>query len=536
MGICCRFLGIALTGALAAAAQLGLPTPPAPKPTQTSARDPLGRDTPRAALTGFLKAAQDGKFLRAAQFLQLKSSERGEREEEIAKQMAAVMTVQFKSRMEDISDQPEGQSEDGRSGSRELAGYLGTHDEPVPLTLVRVAGDDGRRIWLISAETLARLPKLYAQVSSMGALFRLPDWMQERWLGMRLWQWLAFPGLLPPALAIAWLLLLAGRLPVRIYQWLRGRTAGAWWKTATPNLVCVTIWVHYVLASQVALPVLVREHHGHIARGTIFVWMLWWLWHFGNAALTRARERAMATSRTAEGSLIQLGQKILKALLAVVIVLILLSTLGFDMSTALAGIGIGGIAIALAAQKTIENLFGGISLATDKVIRVGDMCRIGTDLGWIEEIGLRSTRLRSLEGSELTIPNSALSTMTLENYSMRDRCRFYTKIGLRYETSAAQMKEVIGGVHALLERHAKISPVGLRVCLLAFEAYSLDIEVQAFVATSNFDEYTAVREELLLGIMDIVEQAGTGLAFPSQTIYMRRDAAPKPAAGGSERE
>jgi MscS family membrane protein len=286
----------------------------------------------------------------------------------------------------------------------------------------------------------------------------------------------------------------------------------------------------------VALPVLVREHHGHIARGTIFVWVLWWLWFLGNSALTNARERAMAMARPAEGSLIQLSQRILKALLAIVIAIIMLSMLGFDMSTALAGIGIGGIAIALAAQKTIENLFGGISLATDKVIRVGDMCRFGVDQGWVEDIGIRSTRVRSLEGTELTIPNSSLSMMTIENFSMRDRFRFFATIGVRYETTAKQMREVTEGIRTMLEKHPRVSPEHMRVRFRAFGPSSLDIEIQAFVMTTDLLDFGSVREELLLGIMDIVESAGTGFAFPSQTLYIASDAAPNPLTSGAGKQ
>jgi MscS family membrane protein len=355
-------------------------------------------------------------------------------------------------------------------------------------------------------------------------------------LGMRVWQWAVLPGLLLPAAAIAWLLLILLRVPYRLYQRARGQSRDRWWKTATPNLVCFTVWVHYLLASQVALPVLVREHYGRIARGTIFVWALWWLWSFGDSALTRARERAMIASRPAEGSLIQLGQRILKALLVIVVAIIMLSMLGFDMSTALAGIGIGGIAIALAAQKTIENLFGGISLATDKVIRVGDMCRFGTDQGWVEDIGMRSTRVRSLEGTELTIPNSTLAGMTVENFSMRDRFRFFTTIGVRYETTAAQMREVTASIRAMLEQHPRIAPEHMRVRFRAFGASSLDIEIQAFVRTTDLLDFGAVREELLLGIMEIVERAGTSFAFPSQTLYLAGAAARNPLTPEPERQ
>jgi MscS family membrane protein len=525
MAVIARILWLAAVLAPAAPAQMPLPKPPAAKPATQEHGDLLGRDTPRSTLIGFLEAAQQGRYRRAAQFLQIKNLGRNETAEEAAEQMASVLNLQFKVPMEKISDEPEGHLEDGRSTGREMIGYLGTKDEPVPLVLVRVKAEDGKRIWLISSETVAKLPFLYAQVGSTSLWFPLPDWMQERWLGMRLWQWLALPVLIPPALLMAWMGLVILSFPWRLYRRARGLPRNPFLKTATPNLVCVTVWTHYLLASQVALPVLVREHHGHIARGTIFVWLLWWLWHLGNSALTRARMRAMASSRPAEGSLIQLSQRILKALFVIVVVFFMLSVLGFDMSTAIAGLGIGGIALALAAQKTIENLFGGISMATDKVIRVGDMCRFGTDQGWVEDIGIRSTRVRSLEGTELTIPNSVLSMMTIENFSKRDRFRFFTTIGVRYETTAAQMRQIAGEIRAILENHPKVSPDGLRVRFRGFGPSSLDIEINAFIQTTDMLDFASIREDLLIGMMEIVERAGSGFAFPSQTVYIASDTA-----------
>jgi MscS family membrane protein len=189
----------------------------------------------------------------------------------------------------------------------------------------------------------------------------------------------------------------------------------------------------------------------------------------------------------------------------------------------LAGLGVGGLAVALAAQKTIENLFGGVSLVADRPIQVGEICRFGDRVGTIEAIGLRSTRIRTLDRTVVTIPNAEFSALQLENYSARDRIWLKLTLGLRYETSPAQLRQVLDALRKLLRDHPRVDPDPARVRFIDFGAYSLDLELFAYVQTSDFNEYLAIREEILLSIMDAVEACGTGFAFPSQTIYGARD-------------
>ncbi len=193
------------------------------------------------------------------------------------------------------------------------------------------------------------------------------------------------------------------------------------------------------------------------------------------------------------------------------------------MTTALAGLGIGGIAIAFAAQKTLENLFGGVSLLGDEVIRVGDVCRFGDKTGTVEDISLRSTRIRTPERSELSIPNGTLATMNVENLSRRDKILFTTKLGLRYETSADQLRYVLAQIRRLLYEHPKVETNGARIRFIGYDNSSLTLEVFCYVLTRDNNEFLAIQEDLLLRIMDIVEASGTGFAFPSRTVYLGRD-------------
>src|SRR5208283_1606495 len=181
-----------------------------------------------------------------------------------------------------------------------------------------------------------------------------------------------------------------------------------------------------------------------------------------------------------------------------------------------------GIAIAFAAQKTLENLFGGISVLADEVIRVGDYCRFVDRTGTVEDISLRSTRVRTDARTELSIPNGALATMSIENFTRRDKILFNPALAIRYETSADQLRYLLAEVRRMLYEHPKVQSQSASIRFVNFDASALRLEIFAYVLTRDADEFAAMREDLLLRIMNIVEQSCTGFAFPSQTLYFSR--------------
>jgi MscS family membrane protein len=218
-----------------------------------------------------------------------------------------------------------------------------------------------------------------------------------------------------------------------------------------------------------------------------------------------------------------LGQRLITAFLLVAAVLATLGILGFNLTTVLAGLGIGGIAIAFAAQKTLENLFGGVSVLADEVIRVGDYCRFGDRTGTVEDISLRSTRVRTDGRTELSIPNGALATMNIENFTRRDKILFNPVLAIRFDTSGDQLRYLLAEVRRMLYEHPKVETDSASIRFANFDNSSLRLETFAYVLTRDANEFNAIREDLLLRIMDIVEKSGTGFAFPSQTLFLSRD-------------
>jgi MscS family membrane protein len=250
----------------------------------------------------------------------------------------------------------------------------------------------------------------------------------------------------------------------------------------------------------------------------------WILVRLVNILADVAKGKLEDSDRRAAVAVVPLGARTLKAFLLVIAGLALLQNLGFNVSGLIAGLGVGGLAVALAAQKTIANLFGGVSIIADQPVRVGDFCRYGDgQVGTVEEIGIRSTRVRSLDRTLVTVPNSDFSELRLENFAVRDRMRLHVTIGLRYETSPDQLRHVLTGLRKMLIAHPHVFEELRRVRFVGFGASSLDLEIFTYITTEDWNEFLAIREDIFLRVMDIVADSGTGFAFPSQTLYLGRD-------------
>ena len=263
-------------------------------------------------------------------------------------------------------------------------------------------------------------------------------------------------------------------------------------------------------------------------------WVLFWVVNSYSKVLGR---RLVEEDRKAALSMVTLGRRALKVALLALALVTTLHNLGFEVASLLAGLGIGGLAIALASQKTLENLLGGIMIVADRPVRVGDFCKFGDKMGTVEDVGIRSTRIRTPDRTVVSVPNAQFSSLQVENFGHRDRIRLLTTIGLRYETSPDQLRWVLAELRRLLVSHPMVATETARVRFVGFSASSLDLEVFAYMDTADWNEFLAAREDLYLSMMDIVEQSGSGMAFPSQTAYVGRDSgldAEKSAAAEAE--
>jgi MscS family membrane protein len=488
------------------------------------ANDPLNRTTPSGSVLGFLQAAQSGDYSIAAQYLQMGPARRQTEGEQVATQLKTVMDRAFTGHIGGFT-QPEGIPQEGVPLGQQRIGTMASGDVDVDLDLVRVSDPNAGKIWLISAETLAKVPELYDQVEARQVEHKLPSVLvKHQFAGMPLWQWLALIVAAPIAAAVGWLLLIGLEIPLRWWARRKGSVdPGSWRSAYGPAWLLFGTLVHAYFTRYLGIPLLQRHYYFQIISVALIISGTWILWRFLRWSLQGVRSRALAHGHAGTASLMLLGERIIKVLIFVFGLFAVLGSLGFNMSTALAGLGIGGLAIGFGAQKTIENLFGGVSVLGDEVIRVGDVCRFGDRTGTVEDIGLRSTRVRTDERTLLAIPNGTVATINVENLSRRDKILFATKLGFRPESKADHVRYVLAELRRLLYSHPKIESKSVRVRLTDISGTSLTVEVFAYILTRDYNEFAAVREDLLLRMMDVVDDSGSSLALPSQTLYLGRE-------------
>lgn len=347
--------------------------------------------------------------------------------------------------------------------------------------------------------------------------------------GIKLWQWIATPGLILLALAVGYVL---GRLTQAFLLRLARRTSMSWDDVVVGEVgsPLVLAWAAIVTRAFAPWLLLPDGTEASVIKAVelvlyfAFFWFLYRLVKVGADLITRS---TWSASHPAAKAFVPLGARIARIAVVGIAVVALLAQLGYPVASLVAGLGIGGLAVALAAKPTLENLFGAFALGTDQPFRVGDFIKAESILGTVELIGFRSTRIRTLDRTLVTVPNGKLADMQIESFAVRDRFRLAVVLNLVYGTTAAQMREVIAGCEALLRAHPQIWPDDVVVRFFALGTHSLDVEVMAWFLTKDWAEFRTVRQEILLGFMEIVERAGTAFAFPTRTIHVVRGDEPR---------
>ncbi len=517
-----RGVALVLAGvALGAASCAQIPgKPAAPAPPAPGPQDPLGRTAPRGTVFGFLGAAQKGDFEGAAQYLNTKK--RGEAAAVLAEQLFYVLDRRLSAKLTQLSDKPEGSQPFPAELNYDLVGTIDAEEGPVDILVERVDRLKTGPIWLFSARTLELFPDLFEEIQEIAIEDRVPAFLkQTRIGGIALIEWLGLFVGLPFAYYLT--VLLNRLLSSQLRPLLRRLRPNP--QLPDPEilpgpfrLLLVAALVRLTL-SRVALPLIARQVWTAVITVITIAACVWLA-----TRVTEWTERAIvarfADKLLGGAPLLRFVRRAVDLLLIFVGIIVVLRYFGVNTTAAVAGLGVGGIAIALAAQKTLENVIGGLSIIFDQTVRLGDFLRVSDTSGTVDSIGLRSTRLRTVDRTVVSVPNGQVANATLENFSARDKFRFLHVLGLRYETTAAQIRTVLGEISALLVNQSHVETGSLRVRFIRFGASSLDLEIFAYVFARDWPHFLERQEELLLRIMEIVENAGAGIAFPSQTVYL----------------
>ncbi len=290
-----------------------------------------------------------------------------------------------------------------------------------------------------------------------------------------------------------------------------------------------------VLASLGLAPV-VRLEVSRLVTALLFLSVAWLCGRIVDLFIARLQGILRARKSTTYSSVLPMASRITKLVILLLVIAAILSNWGYNTSTILAGLGVGGLALALAAQKTVENLFGGVAVISDRPVSIGDYCKFGDREGTVEDIGLRSTRIRTTDRTLVTVPNGLFSAMTIENFARQDKMLFQTKLNLRRDTTPDQVRRLLHSIGDMLKGNPKIEAGTTPVRFAGVGAYSLDVEIFVYILTRDGDEFLKMRQELLLTILDEVAAAGTALALPTQasvTYSLTTEGNPQTPAGAT---
>jgi MscS family membrane protein len=488
----------------------------------TIVEDEFNRGTPKRSAEGFLKAVDAHDYETAAEYLDLRNL-RGAASELSGEQLARNLDVVVQRAewidIDELVDDPDGRSGDGLPDYRDSIGVIVANGKEIRMLMQKVPRGDGESIWKISNATVSQIPALleafgYPQLVE-DLRHRLPN---VSFLGFELFKWvLVLAAALITYGAVflisfaTWRILGDPRKPShrRIFRFFTV-PFGIWSVLLTMNHFAT------VLGRGVTAETMQRLSPIPIV---VTVWVI-----FAGISLLREIYSDHLESQDRKGALVLLrpAGNAIKLFVFLGACLFYLDKLGINITTLLAGLGVGGIAVALALQKPMEDVFGAITLYAQQPVRVGDFCRIGNTTGTIEEIGLRTTYIRTLANTRIAVPNAKLASEAIDNISARQRILYRINLRLRYDTKPGQIRSVMEGIREMLKENDRVLEDGQRVRFIEIADDALKIEVFAHLDTTVWAEYLELAEELNLRILEIVAEAGTSLSLPASTLRVEQ--------------
>jgi MscS family membrane protein len=482
-------------------------------------QDDYDRGQPRSAIAGYLNAMRSGDLTLASHYLDyrnlsVKTLNVGK--EELARQLGVVLNRTLWVDLNSISTLKEGRKNDNLPSYRELIGKVEYQGNDVDILLQRIPRiDDKVKIWKISNATVEKIPRLFKRYSysPLGELLaqKLPA---VDLFGVMLWQWFYFTLMITLYYFLAKILTWAAAFGIkRVY------------KTVS---VDVLRFIKEPFALLMAV-IFARNFHDEanvtialkaVTEGSTLLIIAWcWVFfRFIDLMKVLLAEKFIAQDKPLAIYLLRPAGTVIKIIVFSVAALNWLENLGFNASTLLAGLGIGGLAIALAAQKTVENIIGAITLYTSAPIKIGNFCRFGNSLGVVEEIGLRATRIRTLDRSVIYVANAKFIDMNIENYSEREKMAFKPKIFLAPNTSKENIDALLVAIRSMLSSTESLGEAPLRTHFKAYTIYGLELDILAYVKTTDFDVYLDEINQLNLNILALLNEHNCKLQVISERV------------------
>ena len=479
-------------------------------PAKNKPRIDAHAESPQQTVGDFLEYVRTGKDNIASTYLELtpKTKEQGP---ELARQLAAILQSQRSFEVDNLSPDWNGDTEDGLPETQEDIAHIAVEDNGAPQPVRLINHPESEPAWRFALVSVALIPAWYARTPNAWVTEHLPEWLQKRGPGgVQFWQWL---GLLFGAV-LAWAVGFGvSRLVTAMAVNIVKRTKTTIDDVIVTNLqgpivLACSLGVAAAIAPLLDLPELPATMLFRVIKGGFLVVFFWVCMRAVDLVRDGIIRASQVSNQPSSRSLISLGARFTKALLFVILIIAVLSQLGFPVATLLAGLGIGGLAVALAGQKTLENLIGTFAIGIDQPFREGDFVKVRDFTGTVEAIGLRSTRFRTLDRTIISMPNGKLADEPIETYAARDRFRLFFSLPVRYGSSPEQLQSALTRLEAVLKSQPNVDAGSVSVKLTGLNEWSLGFEVLAMLNTANGDEFNLTRQTVLLRAMHELDEAG----------------------------
>ena len=514
-----------LLAALLLAIALPAIAAPATAPAATTpavAPDRFDRETPRSTVTALIEALAKHDYEQASNYIDV-PAERSARQRTPATELARRLQVLLDrggslEAFAALSNDPAGRINDDLDLDREDVGSITIQGKEVPVLLART-GTGAEAIWKIARETSSQL----ALAGADAVVGKAPSNTGTGYMlgGAPLKDWALLIGLATASFAALWflasILVLALRKLVRdpeksgVYLFFQA--------SLPPFSLLFAIGVFYAWVEDLPVGIVARQtflRYSGVVSALAFVWFgLRLVDAISDLAISRMERR----QRRQVISVVTLLRRTVKFLLLAFSAVGILDTFGINVTTGIAALGVGGIALALGAQKTVENLVGSVTVIADRPAQIGDAIKVGTVTGTVEDIGIRSTRIRTGERTIVTIPNGDFSARQIENLTDRDRYQFNPVIPISPSATAGKLKEAVSLIQGILNDHADVAP-GSRARLSNITERGFSIDTSAYIVLHDADASNDVRAELLMAIYEALEGAGVKLAFPGPPVVL----------------
>lgn len=501
---------------------LGIPGGGKDESTSELVPDSFGRDTPRHTVQGFISALGDNDYLLASNYLNLSKSDNPTT---IVRQFKQALDAggRFQADLQ-INNNPEGNLTDQLPPSQENVGSISIGDNRIPLLLERVVSKKGEQYWQFSSETLNSIPEVIENTEpTLISRYTIDSLEDKKLFGYQLADLVAAITITAGSFLITYMLVW---LWYHFFNLVYPRVRGVPFPLPDKVIVPLTIVIMASILSEImvyaGVSVTLREPANRLTQIASWVAMTWLLLRVIDSLFTRAVNLSYRKNYIERVSILGLMRKVTKALLLIFGIIVVFGNLGFDLTTGIAALGVGGLALALGAQKTIENLVGSVVVVADSPVRIGDYCQFGTQAGTVIDIGIRSSRVRTLNRTVVTVPNGDFSSMQIENYTSRDMFHFLHNLYIKRDADIDVVFKMVKDLDEFLNEHELTNQEWNQANILELRQDCYIIQLRAYVNSVDVIEFYPKQDILLVDILNLVKKYKVEHALPTQQLIVKQ--------------